>query len=191
MPLSRGGIAHSFLPTSVQVIMRVEPGSLVRGARKVHSETAMRMQCPVAGCWLLLFVLHAGPVAAVTRHVPAEVSTIQAAVSASGQGDTVLVGPGTYRENIVITRDVWLRSAGGPAVTVIDGSSPSHPDSASVVAIVSPELSAITGGGIEGFDIRNGSGTGRWGVFYGGGIFVQWTGAPGPLIRNNWILGMS
>ena len=135
---------------------------------------------------VLVLCLYAQPLGAITRRVPTEFSTIQGAVNASGTGDTVLVFPGTYRENILILKDVWLRSVGGPAVTVIDGSSPSSPDTASVVAIISPEP-RITGGGIEGFDIRNGRGTRLVDGRHGGGIFFKDTGAPGPLVRNNWI----
>ena len=72
--------------------------------------------------------------AALTRHVPAEYATINAALDASAFGDTVLVAPGVYTD--VETRNdgtgflftscaflkdgVVLRSESGPAVTTID-----------------------------------------------------------------------
>jgi hypothetical protein len=97
----------------------------------------------------------------------------------------VLVLPGTYVENLRITRDVTVRSAGGPAVTVIDGSAPAVPDSGSVVW--------MSAGTIRGFDLRNGTGTAvtyEPGLKAGGGILVyfrvlnEW---PDVTIRDNWI----
>ena len=39
-----------------------------------------------------------------TVRVPEEYATIQAAVDAAGPGDLVLVGPGTYREAVEISK---------------------------------------------------------------------------------------
>lgn len=75
-------------------------------------------------CRLLLSTVH---VSAVTD--PLEDGTedhpydsIQEAIDAASVGDTVLVGPGTYVEDLVITTDsLELASSGGPDVTVIKG----------------------------------------------------------------------
>jgi len=56
---------------------------------------------------------------AATLHVPAQHATIQAAVSAAAAGDTVLVGPGEYRELIRMKNGVVLRAAAGPDSTVL------------------------------------------------------------------------
>ena len=57
------------------------------------------------------------------RRVPHDYASIQAAVDASRDGDEVLVFPGTYAENVNVGRRiVTLRSAAGPATTVVDGS---------------------------------------------------------------------
>ena len=49
--------------------------------------------------------------------------TIQAAVDSSRQGEWILVGPGTFVENISVTgRSVWIRGQ-GPELTTIDGRS--------------------------------------------------------------------
>ena len=54
----------------------------------------------------------------VERAVPAQHATIQAAIDASSLGDTILVSPGTYVENLSFGgRRIELRSADGPALT--------------------------------------------------------------------------
>ena len=116
-----------------------------------------------------------------TRLVPTSYPTIQQGIFASTAGDTVLVLPGTYVENILIDRDVAVKSAEGPAVTVIDGGSPPDPFLGSVVR--------MSAGSIEGFDICNGRGSfpGPANGWRGGGILVTEGEAPGVLIQNNWI----
>ena len=72
----------------------------------------------------VLLLTSALPAAAgKTIHVPADQPTIQAAINAASNGDTVLVSPGTYFENInFIGKAITVKSASGPAVTIIDGS---------------------------------------------------------------------
>jgi hypothetical protein len=64
--------------------------------------------------FLMLFVVVLSPLPAegATRHVPADHSTIQAAIEAAQPGDTVLVAPGVYRERLRLRPGVNLRSAG-------------------------------------------------------------------------------
>ncbi|MHC4941956.1 MAG: right-handed parallel beta-helix repeat-containing protein [Planctomycetota bacterium] len=58
-----------------------------------------------------------------TLEVPAQYPTIQAAIDAAEDGDTVLVSPGTYVENIdFIGKAIIVTSSDGPWSTVIDGS---------------------------------------------------------------------
>lgn len=57
---------------------------------------------------------------AFTLHVPEEYTTIQSAINAAADGDTVLVSPGTYTENVdYLGKAIVLTSAAGPTFTTI------------------------------------------------------------------------
>jgi len=81
-----------------------------------------------------------------TIYVPDDYAAIQDAIDNSSDGDTVLVRPGTYFENVEVNRLIVLQSTDGPGTTIIDGN-----DAASVVKLVR--------GGVvlDGFTIRNGN----------------------------------
>lgn len=117
-----------------------------------------------------------------TIYVPDNYPTIQGAIDASANGDTVIVRPGSYVENIdFIGKAITVRSEMGPEVTIIDGN-----QAGSVVTFKSGEgLDSI----IAGFTITNGTGTLRpgWNRYYGGGILCFYS-SPGILanvISNN------
>jgi len=110
-----------------------------------------------------LFVLLAtallvpGPVLAATINVPGDHSTIQNAINAAADGDTVEVEAGNYLENIDFSgRAITVVSVDGAVLTTIDGNL-----AGSVVVFQSGEGSASV---LEGFTIRNGSGTNFMGV---------------------------
>lgn len=96
---------------------------------------------------------------------------IQAGVNASVDGDTVLVHPGTYFENIIIeNKSIVLASlefiTGDSTYienTIIDGN-----QSGSCVYAEN-----VTNGTLQGFTIQNGSGTVFYNHFQGGGIFIR------------------
>jgi nitrous oxidase accessory protein NosD len=44
-------------------------------------------------------------------HVPQDYTTIQGAINASSDGDTIIVAPGLYKENVVINRSLTLKGA--------------------------------------------------------------------------------
>lgn len=96
--------------------------------------------------------------------VPGDHSTIQAGIDAAGTGDTVLVAEGTYTENInfkgkaitVASMYVLDQDPGHIEATVIDGSQPVHPDTGSVVLMISGEDTTSV---LKGFTITGGTGT--------------------------------
>src|SRR5215467_7831716 len=117
---------------------------------------------------------------AVTRaqqiiNVPADQPTLQAAINAASNGDTVLVAPGTYVENINFGgKAITVASSGGPSVTTIDGGA-----QGSVVTFSTGEgLTSI----LNGFTVRNGFQNG----FSGGGIYIA---SASPTITGNIITG--
>ena len=57
---------------------------------------------------------------AATLHVPAEFATIQAAIGAASDGDTIEISPGTYVENLfILSKGVTLVGIGGATVTTV------------------------------------------------------------------------
>ncbi len=99
-----------------------------------------------------------------TIHVPADYSTIQAGIDAAQNGNIVLVDDGTYLENInfngkaitVASNFIIDEDTNHISNTIIDGSQPSNPDSASVVTFESGEDTTSV---LYGFTITGGTGT--------------------------------
>lgn len=141
---------------------------------------------------------------AVILTVPGSHSTIQAAINASSNGDTIVVSPGTYFENINFRgKNVFLTSlyymAGDTAyisTTIINGSTPIHPDTASCVIFNSGEDSSAV---LQGFTITGGTGT-KWVDIHGagkyregGGILIELSSPTitHNIIRNNFATSMA
>ena len=117
--------------------------------------------------------------------VPDDYPTIQAGIEAAADENLVLVAPGTYVENInFLGKAITLRSETGPETTVIDGSGCSRSETyCSVVTFNGDETGSSI---LDGFTIRNGSGTLTVALHYaiedGGGIHV--IGSSSPTIKN-------
>ena len=99
---------------------------------------------------------------AETILVPDDYSSIQAAIIASNNGDTVLVDNGIYNETInFLGKEITVKNASGTALgTIIDGGS-------SFGSVVTFHLGETSNTILEGFTIRNGS-AGK-----GGGVLIE------------------
>lgn len=99
-----------------------------------------------------------------TVYVPDNYATIQEAIDASFNGDTVIVRPGSYVEKIdFVGKAIIVQSEHGANVTTIDGN-----QAGSVVTCQSGEAADSV---LDGFTVTNGSGTDVGGWFYGGGMY--------------------
>jgi hypothetical protein len=141
---------------------------------------------------LFIFTLSA---TATIRNVPGTYTTIQSAINASVNGDTVLVEPGTYFENInfrgkkiVVTSRFYINgNISYLQTTIINGSTPVNPDSASCVRFHNGEDSTTV---LQGFTITGGTGT-KWLDEHGAGVYREGGGILiakcSPIIKNNII----
>jgi hypothetical protein len=134
---------------------------------------------------MFFFLFLSTPSSAAVIRVPADYSTIQAAINAATPGDEIIVSTGTYTENInFLGKNIVLRSTDptSPAVvaaTIIDGKNiyPITPFVMASVTFAGSELATCV---LEGFTI-----TGGYDV-YGGGICGNGARVT---IQHNFILG--
>lgn len=124
----------------------------------------------------LLLSLTLPALAGTIIHVPADQPTIQAAINAASNGDTVLVSAGTYYENINFSgKAITVTSTSGPGATIINGQ-----QQGPVVTFGTNEGRASV---LSGFTITNGYGNFNAG-YEGGGILMNGTS---PTIQGNVI----
>ena len=108
-----------------------------------------------------------------TIYIPDDHPTIQAGIVAATTGDVIFVAPGTYVENIdFLDKTLTLQSEAGESVTVIDGG-----QDGSVVTFKRGQTKEAI---LEGFTIKNGSGTydAELDRYNGGGIFLSNSSSP-------------
>lgn len=132
---------------------------------------------------------------AVIKNVPSQYSTIQSAINSSTQGDTILVQPGTYLENIIFrgknivvtSRYYQNNDYSFIGSTIINGSNPAFPDTASCILFINHEDSTAV---LQGFTITGGAGT-KWADEHGAGLYREGGGIlvaySNPVIQNNII----
>ncbi|MEM7228398.1 MAG: choice-of-anchor Q domain-containing protein [Planctomycetota bacterium] len=113
---------------------------------------------------------------AETLHVPAQYSSIQAAINASADGDEVVVAPGVYNESVnLMGKGIVVRGAEGAEATTIDATGWNN----ACMRITSGEGADTV---IEGFTFTGGTGdTSIWGTTTGGGISMS---SSSPSIRD-------
>lgn len=137
------------------------------------------MKVNLACAALALMILTAPALYPATIYVPDNYTLIQDAIDAAQYGDTIIVRPDTYTENLFIpAKELKIRSEQGPEVTIIDGMQ------SGTVVVFDYGVSGATE--LDGFTIRNGAGQfdhrrDRW---LGGGIYED---DAKPMITNNII----
>jgi PKD repeat protein/pectin methylesterase-like acyl-CoA thioesterase len=123
----------------------------MRGETMVRTRRALSAW--VALSLTLSLFLTALPIAGTVKAAIIEVNpggSIQDAINAAAPGDTILVPPGQYIEDLTIDKSLTLRSSGGAANTTIEGT---------VAIDIEDDEHVVLGGTGSGFEIT-GSGNG-------------------------------
>jgi len=114
-----------------------------------------------------------------TFYVPDNYATIQEAIDAVVNGDTVIVRAGSYLENITFRgKNIEVKSEAGPQHTAIDGNLRG--------TVVSFHAGEGPGAILDGFSVSNGKGSGGFLDEFGGGIYIS---DSSPTVRNCIVSG--
>ncbi len=157
------------------------------------------------GCVVVMLVVGASAVVADTLQVPsADYPTIQSAIDAAANGDTIKVAPGTYLENLVWQAKSIALIGAGADVTIVDGGGVGRcltmtdvPDTASVEGFSFVRGSADYGGGLyldnssptlTNNVVSGNAAAGRYPAGDGGGLYLY---RSSPTLTNNIIAGNS
>lgn len=142
----------------------------MRGSEKVKGNKTLLI-CIIAS---LILLMSAGAAAAAEINVPGDYTTIQAAVDAASAGDTIIVEPGTYTENVDVDEEVKIiANSTNPEDTVVQA------------ADIYQSIFNVTADNVEirGFTIKD-TGYGSW---IGGSAGVYLDEVNNCLIHNNII----
>jgi hypothetical protein len=125
---------------------------------------------------VVVFLFVATSFAQNTINVPADQPTIQGAINAANNGETVLVAPGTYYENLNFNgKAITVISSGGAAQTIIDGGS--------VAPVVTFNTNETSSSMLSSFTLQHGISTTN-SLYRGAGIYVYFAS---PVIESNII----
>lgn len=118
-----------------------------------------------------LLVGGTGTAAAAPVRVPADYSSIQAAVDAASAGDTVVVdgSAGPYREQVIVRKDLTVRGVDDPTLLP-----PSGGLGVSDIAVIQPIFGAVGYGNevtFEGFTVDGENATDKGGFYSGFGYY--------------------
>ena len=138
-----------------------------RRSNRGKSLTGLRLYVVLSVLALLCLCL--SPTFGDTLNVPDEYPTIQSAIDAAVDGDTVQVAAGTYYENLVWEWKSIILIGAGAGVTIVDGGG-----AGTCLYMAGADESSR----VEGFTFRGGSASSR-----GGGLYLQYSSAT--LAENN------
>lgn len=130
----------------------------------------MKNRLPIAFLIILTLMGSSVPLLAATINVPADFKTVQEAVNAASANDTIVVGEGTYMENITVPKPLVIRSSKGPAHSIIRALMVRSPvvtiaaDGVTVegLGFTGSDISGITLSGVRNSSIINNETTGNW-----------------------------
>jgi len=122
--------------------------------------TLLTPACARSWSVLLACLLLPRSSSAATHHVPGDYPSIQSAIVAAADNDTVLVAPGHYTENLDTQgKTLTLLGSAGAEATVVDGGN------------LNSVLRIYPAGHVEGFTFQHGHSE-----YSGGGIFISGDG---------------
>ena len=95
--------------------MKKSEGVVMRG-----KNTKLLLSC-TAFLFLCMLACVVGVASAKTIYVPDDYAKIQWAVDSASDGDTIIVRDGTYHENVVVDKQLTIKSENGSDNCIVNG----------------------------------------------------------------------